>query len=783
MTNTSSYQPFLIGDGKATTGLFTYLESWVKPADAFDQIENAFIYRGSLYQRNGIVLFPSTPQAGALTYTNNEIIATGSGTNTRTGTLAKFPLILGSVTITAKTSAGNETFTDVAMNGILVGSLGDAGTIDYTTGAWTLTASGGRTFSNNIPIVGKYNFVPVSLTTPVNNPIMGIKTFINETDDSKVIVVLDTRRANYYNTTTATLTPIQTFSQLIYETQDAITATTGTLDTHFLRIAPFSVTVEVIDANGTVITTATDIPGTYPNGVFSAGNISTSTIQYALGTLVINFTVPPAKGVFVKITASLQDDYFTGDNSNFFNATNWRPNDQQSAYLYLTNNKDFITLYDGVNLSRPSFGITVNHVLLFINDIATTLDIHVFENRLLLFRPTLVGLAHPEAQWVYYSAELLPFNMAQDISGNGGAQSAATSDWIQSAQSLRDALIIFFTDTTWLLRFTENVFDPFRFIQINSSRSTNAPYGSVDYDQRCTAMGAKGLIFCDGVNVDRYDVSVIDLWEDINQTKFQQCFAEKFDSLNQTWMLYPSMEEDNSTSDSAIIYNFLEDTWAVFIHNMGALVQDITKKNTLSCLGLGYTTKDITWADFGPGGRFPDYTWSQATWVWSAYLDQDLSPLLLGGDQNGYVYELNIGPTDNAGPNQILPIKTSIITKSFNPFVSQGEKGRFGYLDVYYEVNANVQVAFNFRLNGSEHVVKTEIITLDSPDPLMEMAWKRIYVNLTGQFVQWEISSLLGYDKTVDPPEPIYNTTGTFKILGQILYAAPAGRLTPGLFT
>lgn len=293
-------------------------------------------------------------------------------------------------------------------------------------------------------------------------------------------------------------------------------------------------------------------------------------------------------------------------------------------------------------------------------------------------------------------------------------------------------------------------------------------------------MGAKGLILCDGVTVKRYDFDVIDLWEDINQDRFFVCFAEKFESLNQTWMLYPSEETNNQTSDSVMVYNFLEQTWTKFVPNLGKLVQTPTVNNTLSVVGLGFTTKDLTWADFGTGGRYEGYTWAQFNEAWDDNIMQNLSPLLLAGDQNGFVYELNVGPVDNAGPGQNLPIPTSVTTKQFNPFVEQGQKARFGYLDVYYEVNASVQIAFNFYLNGSDKAIQTNLITLDSTNPEMNTAWKRIYINLTGQFIQWEITTHIG--DAGNPPVPIYNTNGNFKILGQILHAAPAGRLTPGNF-
>lgn len=804
---TSSYQPFLIGEGRSATGLFSYLDSWVKPGDAFDEMINAYVYRGSLYQRNGMALFPSLPGNGSLVYQDNILADTGDGTTgPYGGTLTNIPAI-GTITITAQTAAGKRSSTATFGIGTIPWSTGGTslaagvggGGIDFATGIWTLTTS--SNVVNNAPIMIQYNYVPNRLTTPINNPIMGITTFIDQSTDVKDLVVFDTRRASIYNANTASFAPIESMQVVIFK-GNGVALTVPTYQMGFtaqapytLALAPYSLTLEVLDTLGVVdpLYTTTDVPTSGTRGQWApAVNITPvpNEIEYDTGSISVTFTGALPTGYTVRVTASLSGDYFTGDNTHFFNWTNWRPSDDYTSYLYVTNNKDRITLFDGINLSRPALGTTVSHVNSFTNDILTAQDIKVFQQRLLLFRPTVVGKNLPDAQFVYYNAffnpDLFarglysPFDFAQDVAGHGGAISAPTGDWIQSAEFLRDAINVEFTDSSWLFRFTGNQQDPFRFIKLNDSRSTNAPYGGVSYDDSTTNLGSKGLIECDGVTTKRYDFEVIDLWEEINQDRFFMCFSQKFDSLNQTWMLYPSMETDSQTSDSVMVYNFLEETWAKFVPNLGQLVQTPATPNTLSVVGLGFTTKDLTWADFGAGGRYEDYTWAQFNEAWDANIEQNLSPLLLAGDQNGFVYELNVGPVDAAGPAQKLPIPTSVTTKQFNPYVSEGMKARFGYLDVYYEVNAEVQVAFNFYLNGSDKEIQTSVITLNSTNPDMNTAWKRIYINLTAQFIQWEITSLIGY--TGNPPVPIYNTNGNFKILGQILHAAPAGRLTPGKF-
>ncbi len=823
------YQPFLIGEGRQTTGLFTYLDSWIKPQTAYDLLVNAYVYRGSLFQRNGFTLYPSTPGAGALVYQNNEVqVSAGAGnTGPYTGTLASKPLI-GTVTITAQTAAGKRSSTATFAAGNVNWSTGGvslaaSGTINFTTGAWTITTSSAVVL--NAPIVIQYSFVPTNLVPSVNNPIMGIKQFINETLDTNILVVLDTRRASYYDTATTQFKPLSQFQQYFYQikspnTGPSVSITpsvnlnwTNVANSQF--IAPYSVTVVSSgDSAGGGNGTVTDIPTDDTTGTFTNnGNIdgSNSSINYHTGVIVIKFVVAPTERTLLQVTASMRGDYFNGDNTNFFNSTNW--DDQDSSQngigdLYLTNNVDPITLFNGTTLSRPAFALYKGSVTILApsqvllpwrNDIAKALDVQVFQDRLLVIRPTIYTddvhghtlKPFAENQSIYYSGvssilnlSFSPRNMVlgNEIAGNGGYAQASTGDILQSEELIRDVLVVFFTNSTWIMRPTGSPIEPFRFYRLNVSRSSNAPYGSIAYDITASSMGAKGLIQSDGVGVERYDENVIDLFEDINQNAFGQCFAQKYDAENQSWMLYPSSDNDSHTSDKIIVYNYLEETWAIYEPNLGALIQTPTSPNTLSCLGLGFTTRDLIWNDFAPGGRFgPNgLTWDEANFTWNSHLEQDLSPSLLAGDQNGFVYIADDGPFDQVGPQNTTPnpIPTQVITKRLNPFNANGVKASFGAIDVYYQVNDGGQIRINIYGNNSSIVYKTFLFTLDGKSD-SGYNWKRFYLNITAEFIQVEFNSFLGDDINNVPQ---YNPAPPFKILGMILWAQPGGRLTPGTF-
>jgi hypothetical protein len=515
--------------------------------------------------------------------------------------------------------------------------------------------------------------------------------------------------------------------------------------------------VGTIADNGTILTGGT--------GIFTGNN---GTINYATGQISLVATVPAhtTYNLQLSLAATTSGGYFTGNNTNFFNWTNWQPTDPATvvdsvSYLYMTNNVDPVTLFDGTNLSRPVFYINSA----FTDYITTTLDVAIFQNRLLMIRPSILSYtSNALNQSIYYSALFNPFNFIKDVAGNGGQVTAATGDIIQCEEFLRNDIVVFFSNSTWLFRFTGSASDPFRFDKINVSKTTYCSYSSVAYDERCTALGNLGFIACDGTNVQRYDIPIIDFYEtEISTQWFGQTFAKRYDNLNQTWMLYVSNGTLNPVvgggapgSDSALIYNFLENSWCTYSWSV-----------PMSCLGTFLGVTGTTWAQLS--GPAPADTWETLDEAWNSYGTQALSPILLAGDVNGNVYWMDnvTAVTDNGNPFAV-----NITSSRWNPIMNLGQKNQFAYIDVYYSVASTdpanpVQLVLTFYVDnqGQNASAVTRTLTLDGP-PSSSFAFKRVYVNLIGEFIQMNI----------DTPE-----NAGFKILGFILWVNPAGRLTGGV--
>ncbi len=585
------------------------------------------------------------------------------------------------------------------------------------------------------------------------NPVMGILQRIDEATGISSLVALSTENAYLYNIGANTFDRIVSIggSSSVFWMGTA----TGTIamPTFWPNLVPSS--VSITDGTTTITDNGT---GTFSSGgIFAAGG----TINYTTGSISLNFTGTTAR-TSLSLTATTTGDYFTGTIVNFFNSVNWQPTDpvtfvSSTSFLYMTNNVDPITLFDGTNLSRP---------ILYVNSgntdyITNCIDLGVYKNRFLAVRPTLNSTSNALNQSVFYSALYNPTNFIADVAGNGGQISAATGDIIQSTELLRDAIVVFFSNSTWLFRYTGVEFDPFRFDKINSSKSNTAPYGTLTFDERVTSMGVTGFIACDGANVQRYDEAIIDYYETKFSTQyFDQTFAKRYDNLNQAWMLYVSQENNFPLvgsvapgSDKALIYNFFENTWATYSFAI-----------PMTCLGLFYSISGTTWASL-------TQAWEDTDVTWDSFTNQKAAPILLGGDTNGYVYHMIVGDavTDANGPTpgSAFTIVPEVLTTRWNPVLQTGQKTQFGYIDIYYSIASidpgnPIILTLDFTVDNSNQFALTRQFTLDGPIN-SGYTFKRIYLNLIGEFVQMNI----------DPSEDSF-----FQIVGFILWARPAGRLT-----
>jgi hypothetical protein len=193
-----TYQPFLIAN--YATGLDAEVQPWLLPIDAFTELLDGYVYRGVTFKRDGYSGFANGIKS---IYTESRMVhnvasvapGTGAinGTNrTYTWTLTT-PVSRGSITITGNNPA--QTLEDNGL-GTLTGN--GTGTINYTTGAVSITFTTAP--ANASTVLLTYDYYP-------GNPVMGIMNFY-PTDNVRQMIVADTQYVNLYDPTTDRLVDI-----------------------------------------------------------------------------------------------------------------------------------------------------------------------------------------------------------------------------------------------------------------------------------------------------------------------------------------------------------------------------------------------------------------------------------------------------------------------------------------------------------------------------------------------------------------------------------------------
>ena len=296
-------------------------------------------------------------------------------------------------------------------------------------------------------------------------------------------------------------------------------------------------------------------------------------------------------------------------------------------------------------------------------------------------------------------------NWDQITPGNGGFVDAPTGDQIIGAKPLQETIIVFFTQSVWIIRPTSDPALPFRWDKLNDFRSCDAPFSTLGYDRYIISYGKRGIVACDGIEVKRID----DLIEPFMDTEVRKDFINRMYSernfvAKRSWTLYASTEDSNTAnpiSDKALIRTDEEFSWSIF-------------NVPFTCLGYGESSSDLTWNDFPdvntPAGNPKDLPvrWKDAgDLTWSSFAVQIDAELFLAGDAIGKIYQID----DNAfGDDDGASIPFLVRSASWNPFKEQGKKAQMGYMDIYIDVDENALMQCEFFSDDMETPYSTQMV-------------------------------------------------------------------------
>ncbi len=649
------------------TGLETDVKPFLLNNEAFPQLINAYVWRKRVLRKRGTNLLGRLQRELSVV----GFSLTGSSINLKVvfSLGADAQIVPRSINITGLIDG--TTYTDPAGDGVLVatGGTGTGGSINYVTGVLTITAGAGE------GLTGTFSYYPVL-------PVMGLEDFEIGTISQPLMISFDTDYSygfnqgtnlfydvNFYKLTGlpfvwngADYQQFWTENYLGTTTIESSTpsgcmwTTNGNPGFHFLlatytagtgtttwnitftdpSLAPFQ-TLKVGDAlyfnqwagSFSATPATTDVNG-------SSGTVS-AIVNAALGQYQVTFST--AKNIAVTLTGIVQM------------MTNFLPNE------------DGIRWYDGdpaagaaphtlgwVNFSPPlsKYIPVTNPLPLYL---VGAKAITVFKNRLEfwgVYQRTTA--ASPGAQYypnrmVYsqvgspFYAAPLPFNIStlapqpeawyQSAAGRGGFLTAPIYEEIVTLSQNEDIVICGFEFQKLKLIATGDDSLPFVFQTINSELGSFATFSGVTLDTGDLTVGTYGFTLTTSVNAQRIDLQIPDAVFSIatDNNKNKRVTAVRDYRNEYIYFTYCPTNRSNITfPNQTLLFNYRDNTWAIFNENF-------------TTYGTFRRTTNRTWANIGQIYA----TWEDWTDAWSFGATSAFFPLVVGGNQHGFVLEKGLG--------------------------------------------------------------------------------------------------------------------------------------------
>lgn len=276
---------------------------------------------------------------------------------------------------------------------------------------------------------------------------------------------------------------------------------------------------------------------------------------------------------------------WTGDNSQFFWTTTYRGATPSEKYLFVsnynnipTNTGDPIRYYDGATWN--DFTPIVDNAA---NIVTTALCITQYYNRLLLFNTVeTTGIYLNRIRYSQNGNSLAANAWNQNIPGSGNFIDATTSEPIVSIEFIKDRLMVYFADSTYELVYTNNEIIPFRLQKINTELGGESTFSVVPFDKAILNIGKTGIQACNGVNVERIDVKIPQEVFDIHiyAQGVRRVYGIRDFFTELVYWTFPSVLSDSTYPDRILIYNYINDSWALF-------------NDTITCFGYYENTHQV----------------------------------------------------------------------------------------------------------------------------------------------------------------------------------------------
>lgn len=232
----------------------------------------------------------------------------------------------------------------------------------------------------------------------------------------------------------------------------------------------------------------------------------------------------------------------------------------------------------------------------------------------------------------------------EDYTGFGGFISAGLSTPILTVGNNEDVLIVGFSSVQTKLVYTQNdAAGPFDFFLTNAELGSSSTFSSVIMDKGVIVKGNRGYLIADQTGARRIDLEVIDL---VFETSLLNNGTERFcaqrDYINEwIYFTYPSNKSSYVYPNQTLLYNYRDDSWAIFNENY-------------TTYGQFRPSTGLTW------NNAP--IWQNWTDPWDSGSNTILQPQVIAGNQQGFILFRETESTGEDTSLYIQNISTNTIT-------------------------------------------------------------------------------------------------------------------------
>lgn len=220
----------------------------------------------------------------------------------------------------------------------------------------------------------------------------------------------------------------------------------------------------------------------------------------------------------------------------------------------------------------------------------------------------------------------------------GGWIDASTDEEIMSAEFIRDRLIVYFTNSTWELVYTGTATQPFVWQKLNTELGSGSQFSPVSFDTAILNFGTTAIHACTGAFVDRVDAKIPQQIFDVRITDdgFMRVHGVR-DFYNE--LIYWSYPDTDSTKfpNKILVYNYVNKSWAI-------------NDDSFTCFGDFNQNDAKTW-------EAETLTWEEDFDTWESLQGQSFAKQIIAGNQHGFITVINSNIMRNAGSLSIADIK------------------------------------------------------------------------------------------------------------------------------